>query len=1012
MKLKNNLNRSKPVKRFALANGAASVNIPVPTNKSAPVCGSTSERRFLAECACTWPGPASSHAPVLSRCFGVLLAVTGLLVVALLLSVSPTATFAACPEGDCDQSCTIWKNAGSYAYWYPYLQRWADSDLPVTYYINQNGASLCTGNEFNAVQRALTNWENVLTAYWAGCYGGVTDKDSGAYPEPVQKDGFNVVSWEDMGNAAPLTYGLAHWWWDAQNYNYECDITFNDNAAVPWSALRADSCLRGKYDLESVATHEFGHWMSFGHSCDTKATMYCFSDSNETHKRTLNECDVSAMHWRYPQSSGAPKPQPGCWPVLFDDHVSSNPALGDINRDGVEEVVFATYDSTLHVLDGRGKELDHWPQKVGAEISGSSPALGDVDGDGWLEIAIGADNDSLYVFKHNGARAANWPRAAGSGVSTTPSIADLNKDGFVDIVCVTDSVYAWRGSDASKLTGWPVYAGGLVSRAAPALADLNGDDSLEVVVPGGNHKIYAFKPHGASLTGWPASLSRTPDEAVAIGDIDGDGSYEVVSTAKYDSVYAWNANGSRCAGWPVYVTATVGYSAPSLGNLDADAALEVVFGSDSDTLFAFNGDGTKLAAGWPVRVEGKVRGSAVIADVDGDNAYEVVAATDQGNIYAVNGDGTWVSGWPVQFGALADRAPAIGDIDGNNKLDLVVADAASQEMFAFTLGTVPTEARYEWRMYAHDWNRTSCYGFTPTAPTTWLFSDAIVDFGYWERFGAGGAGIDLSTYSMSSPYSMGVSGSSAPGAFASAYSELINADFSRPYSVKFWFAYSDFYEANWLVFGHARLRLMNQDSPVMVDIAGDWSNLVPLGPPFGAPTPPYAYADFEIKVDPTVRTIELLVFGASMGVVQYNTTVVPSDRIWLEDREYPGAFLTGWYDDFEVHGFLPVVAVQPETPSTPPLANVLYQSYPNPMNPMATIKYSVKESGKVVIKIYDVTGRVVKGLVNEEKQASPTAYSIPWNGTDDSGHRVASGVYFCRMEAKNFISAKKIVLLR
>ena len=984
-------------------------NRPVPANRFAPTKGNTSEYGGRKR--------GAALASVYGRCLGGLPALIGFFVVALLVSATPIECLAQCPEGECNTGCKIWPGASSSQTWYAYAQKWLESDMPIAYYINENGASHCTGNEFTAIQRALANWENVRMAYWAGCYSGTTDKDSGAYPDPAQKDGFNVVSWEDMGGVAPLLYGLAHWWYDANNNNYECDISLNDNAAVPWSALRADTCLDDKYDLESVATHEFGHWMSFAHSCDTKATMYCWGASEETHKRSPNDCDIAAMQTQshYWQTDGTPKPQPGCWPALFDDHVSSNPALGDIDRDGIEEVVFATYDGSLHVLDGRGKELDNWPQDVGAEISGSSPALGDVDADGWLEIVIGADNDSLYVFKHNGARAPNWPQAVGFGVSTTPSIADLNKDGFVDIICASDSVYVWRACDARMVAGWPVRAGGLAQRAAPALADLDGDDSLEVIVPGGDKKVYAFKPHGTSLNGWPVSIALNLYEAVAIGDIDGDAGYEVVATAKYDSVYAWNADGGRCAGWPVYVTATAGYSAPSLGNLDADAALEVVFGSDEDTLYAFNGDGTKLGGppGWPVRVEGKIRGSAVIADIDGDGAYEVVAATDQGNIYAFNGNGTWVQGWPKLFGLLAEKTPAIGDIDGNNKLDIVVADAGADKMFAYSLGTVPTETSYEWRMYAHDWSRTSCYGFTPTSPTALLFSDPFVaDLGRWERFGAGGASINLSTYSISPPYSMGVSGSPAPGAFASAYSEFISTDFSRPYSVKFWFAYDDFYESNWLVFGHARLRLQNQYSPVYVDVAGDWSNLVPLGPEFGGYAPPSAYADFEIRVDPTVRTIELLAFGGSLGAVQYNPTVVPSDRIWLEDTPYPGAFLTGWYDDFEVHGFLPVVGVEPETPPAPQLANLLYQSYPNPMNPVATIKYSIKESGHVTLRIYDVAGRVIKELVNEEKQASPTPYSVVWNGTDDSGRQVASGVYFCQMEAKNFASAKKLVILR
>jgi predicted phage tail protein len=92
------------------------------------------------------------------------------------------------------------------------------------------------------------------------------------------------------------------------------------------------------------------------------------------------------------------------------------------------------------------------------------------------------------------------------------------------------------------------------------------------------------------------------------------------------------------------------------------------------------------------------------------------------------------------------------------------------------------------------------------------------------------------------------------------------------------------------------------------------------------------------------------------------------------------------------------------------------QSYPNPFTSFTTIEYDVPSTQNVVLKIFNIRGQVVKTLVNEDK--SPGYYSVVWDGTNDSGDAVSSGVYFCQMHTpKNpnggqFIKAKKMVKIR
>ena len=89
----------------------------------------------------------------------------------------------------------------------------------------------------------------------------------------------------------------------------------------------------------------------------------------------------------------------------------------------------------------------------------------------------------------------------------------------------------------------------------------------------------------------------------------------------------------------------------------------------------------------------------------------------------------------------------------------------------------------------------------------------------------------------------------------------------------------------------------------------------------------------------------------------------------------------------------------------------LGQNYPNPFNPTTTIAYEVPSPGSSVeIALYDVAGRRVTELVNGHK--APGFYSVPWNGRNRNGEPVASGVYFLRMQAGDFVSTKKLVLLK
>ncbi|MDH3197466.1 MAG: T9SS type A sorting domain-containing protein [Candidatus Krumholzibacteria bacterium] len=94
-----------------------------------------------------------------------------------------------------------------------------------------------------------------------------------------------------------------------------------------------------------------------------------------------------------------------------------------------------------------------------------------------------------------------------------------------------------------------------------------------------------------------------------------------------------------------------------------------------------------------------------------------------------------------------------------------------------------------------------------------------------------------------------------------------------------------------------------------------------------------------------------------------------------------------------------------------PNAYALYQNAPNPFNPVTTIRYDLPSASPVTLVIYDVSGRRVRALKGGGVEPAGRR-SVIWNGTSDAGTRVASGVYFYRLEAGSYTSTRRMVLLQ
>jgi flagellar hook assembly protein FlgD len=88
----------------------------------------------------------------------------------------------------------------------------------------------------------------------------------------------------------------------------------------------------------------------------------------------------------------------------------------------------------------------------------------------------------------------------------------------------------------------------------------------------------------------------------------------------------------------------------------------------------------------------------------------------------------------------------------------------------------------------------------------------------------------------------------------------------------------------------------------------------------------------------------------------------------------------------------------------------LSQNYPNPFNPVTNFQFTLPKSSHVKIEIFNIVGQKVATLVDGDMK--PGLYTADWNGRDESGRTVSSGIYFYRMQAGDFSDMKKMVLVK
>ena len=223
-----------------------------------------------------------------------------------------------------------------------------------------------------------------------------------------------------------------------------------------------------------------------------------------------------------------------------------------------------------------------------------SPAVADLDGDGELEIMVSTTGAGIFAWNTDGTGVLQTSGLfAAVNSYGSPVLGDMDYNG--DLEMVAGNVYNLKVASIERAgyysPGWPKTVDNYVY-ATPTLANLDGDGKLDVIVGTfvrtgyDSTSMYVFSDTGVIRTGWPQRIEGSFNGQAVVGDIDGDLVADIVAGSTNGRIYAWHKDGTRVNGWPRNMIYEF-YSTPTICDLDRDGNTDIVVSGYDGLVHAF-----------------------------------------------------------------------------------------------------------------------------------------------------------------------------------------------------------------------------------------------------------------------------------------------------------------------------------------------------------------------------------------------------------------------------------------
>jgi hypothetical protein len=704
------------------------------------------------------------------------------------------------------------------------------------------------------------------------------------------------------------------------------------------------------------------------------------------------------------------------------------------------------------------------------------PTFVDIDGDGDWDMFIGEENGKITFFRNDGTKdqpgwsfISDWYDSIKVGEKSSPSFADVDGDGDFDLFIGNEegTIVFYQNDGDLNSPSWRKITNNYDSidvgeRSTPFFTDIDADSDLDLFIGEKEGNINFYRNDGTKKSPLWKLVTENYD-SIDVGacsfpyfvDIDNDGDLDLFIGEEYGNINFYRNIGTpNLSEWDLissnYNSIHVGrHSIPAFVDIDDDSDLDLFIGQEEGKIYFYRNDGNPWLPDWSFVTENYnfidlgSHTKPALADIDGNGDLDLFIGDSLGNINFYRNEATWpISSWTLvteNYYAIEAQdfsQPTFADIDQDGDLDLFVGKDDGRIEFYRNIGSSHSPS---WILVSDNYQSIDVGGYSSPVFVD-IDADSDLDLFIGETYGRiffyrnDGTPQEPFWTTIPNKYNFIDVGKYSIPAFADLdldgdFDLLVGngegkifffRNFGTP-QVDSFVSITDYYDS---------IDVGGRSAPFLCDVECDgdpdlfigeaeggihfYKNLTLnsiRGRVTGNGNNPLSDAFVYLSGDRNDTT-----FTDSLGNYQFVGLPVGDYCVFRDPGAFQYCFTPLDSDTFEIN-FLGTTDVNEglDTFNLSPNTFHLYQNYPNPFNPTTTIQFrvgSLEFGGPVhtTLIIYNILGQKVRTLVDEPKEAG--RYEAIWDGKDEDGREVASGIYFYQLKIADYCEIKKMILVK